>query len=143
MLVSRSIRDLGKTFTRIQLIDPKSNQSLQPLRAGSLRSLLLQVQGSRDFHCQHKHIYQALLSRRPLPVSPSPDFSKSTLPSTTLRRRFVTAMAVADRSILPDTYVLSSIASDVVLRESASKLSTTTSSSSTLSLAVLLASKGL
>lgn len=103
MLLSRNNRGLAKAFIRIRLPIPTSNGPLQPLRAGNLRSLHLQAQGSPDFHCQRKYIYQALLSRRVLSTSRILKFSKSSFPTITLLRRSVTTMASADRSILPDT----------------------------------------
>ncbi len=117
MLVSRSIRGSGKAFTKIHPSNLESNGSLQPSRAGNLRSLHLQVQGSRKFDCQQKHIFQALLLKRPSSASQRLGFSKSSFPATTLQRRSIITMATADRSILPDTYVLSSIARDFRLTE--------------------------
>lgn len=106
MLLSRSSRGLSKTLPKTHLPNPKSTGLLPAL----LHSLHFQVRGSPDFPGQHNHIYRTLLSRRLSSSRHRFDFSESSCTSITVGRRSITTMAAADRSILPDTYVLSSMA---------------------------------
>ena len=102
MLLSRSSRGLRKTLTTVHLPKPRFEGS--NLRHLHLH-LHLQVQ-----HYQHQHIYQAFLFKRPSSASQSLNLSQPFCSSIPLRRRFITTMAAADRNVLPDTYVLASIA---------------------------------
>lgn len=106
MLLSRGCGGLGQTFCRIHLPYPKSHQSYRSLPA-NLRSLYsyLQLQGR-----QHKPVYQTLLLRPPSSFRQILKIPESFCPLTALEHRSFTTMAAPDRSILPDTYVLSSIA---------------------------------
>lgn len=102
MLLSRKSIGLRKTFITIQL--PRLIS--KPRFEGSiLRHSHLQVQ-----HCQQQQIYQALFSKRPSSAKQHLNLSQPFYFSIPFRRRSITTMAAADRSVLPDTYVLASIA---------------------------------
>ena len=102
MLLSQSSRGLRKTLSTVRLLKPRFERS-------NLRHLHLHLH-SQVQHCQHQHIYQALLSKRPSSAKQHLNLSQPFYSSIPFRRRSITTMAAADRNVLPDTYVLASIA---------------------------------
>ena len=102
MLLSRSSRGLRKTLTTVHLPKPRFEGS-------NLRYLHLHLHAQVQ-HCQYQHIYQALLYKRPSSASQNLNPSQSFYSSIPFRRKSITTMAAADRNVLPDTYVLATIA---------------------------------